>query len=174
MGNLFIGVSCLVFALALMPGQALGVEPGEVLNLQLGADKQTLSWDAEVSAEDYNVYRAYIHELSPEFLGVWLETEISGTSHVDTMKPFPGFGFFYLVTASNTDGQGTMGESFDGASGNPRPNNFAWPGADVAGKWHGLRSWPVWAIHSVMLHTGKVLSWEGVSSGAPSTDTTTA
>ena len=85
-------------------GPAVGTEPGEVVGLVFEGDKTTLSWQAEPGAETYNLYRGYIRELSAEFNGVWLDTEISGTSQSDTMKPEPGWGFFNLVTATDAEG----------------------------------------------------------------------
>ena len=155
----------LLFALAWAAAPAGAVEPGEVSNLQFGADGETLSWDVEPLADHYNLYRGYLMDLASDFYGTTLEAEIVGTSHADPTNPTVGTALFYIVTAASADGEGTMGDS-NGPTAAERANNYAWPGYEVAGRWEGLRAWPSVAIHNAVLHTGEVITWQG---GNPTT-----
>ena len=141
-------------------------QPFEVQNLQIANDKETLSWDVESTAVHYNVYRGYMHDFATDYYGTTLEPEVATTSIVSSTATTPGRGFFYLVTAVNAASEeGSMGSSPTDAE---RPNVFPWPGYDIAGDWEGPFDWPLVAIHSVMLHTGKVLYWQGGATPTPS------
>ena len=90
--------------------------PGEVLNLVLLADHQTLQWDAERSAGVYNLYRAALSALSGANGGSCEQQELAGTSTTDTGTPATGDGWFYLVTVKNRLGEeGTRGIRSSGA-----------------------------------------------------------
>ena len=130
--------------------------PSEVSNLGIANDRLTLSWDATAGATSYNVYRGYVRDLAANFYGTFLEGEVSGTTYQDPQTPAAGETFFYLITAANSSGEGTMGTN---AKGVTRPNNYPWPGYAVAGKWQ-LRGYPDTAIHMAVLRTGKVIAWQ--------------
>lgn len=147
-----LGVVTLLILLA-GTGPTRATEPGEVGNLRF-VNEETLVWDTEPLAEGYHLYRGYIHELSWVFYGTTLEANISETTYVDPIAPPPSRTFFFLVTAVNIRGEGRMGAE--------RPNNFAWPGVEIAGSWESPRAWPVVAIHSVLLPSGDVLIWKGL------------
>ncbi len=160
--SLLFGSVALASAALASGGAALAVPPGEVANLQIAADGATVTWDPEPTATHYNLYRAYLHELSPSFFGTAFDAELTSTSYIEATEPNGGRGFFYLVTAVNGSGEGPMGSGVSPAdSPTPRPNNVPWPGFDVAGSWDGLRGWPDVPIHSIVLHTGEVLTWKG-------------
>ena len=159
----------IVLVLLLLTGSVLA-QPGEVGDLQFGADGETLSWSPEPLADRYNIYRGYLHDLAVDFYGTTLEGDVADTSYPEPTVPNTGRGFFYLVTAVDTAGdEGTMGDRLDpDGSTAERPNNSPWPGVEVAGRWEGPRNWPVVAIHSVVLHNGKVLTWAGGGTPTPS------
>lgn len=141
-------------------GSLLAVELGEVTGLHWDVDAVTLRWDTEPSAQSYNVYRGYIRNLATDYFGTFLEGERTSTSHPDPVTPAADWGFFYLVTAQNPGQERTMGlgRAADGTA-TERPNVHPWPGLEVAGRWEGLRDWPTVAIHSVLLHTGQLITW---------------
>ena len=162
-----LGYVCLLTTSLLVAGDARAIEPGEVSNLAFAADGETLSWDIEPLAASYNVYRGYVRDLSNTFYGTTFEAEVTGTTFADPTIPAPNQSFFYIVTADNLDGEGVMGYSYTaGGGGTVRANNYPWPGFAVAGKWAGYRSWPSVAIHSAVMHTGHVVTWQG---GNPTT-----
>jgi hypothetical protein len=115
-------------------------------------DKQGLSWSPVSGATSYNLYRGYLRDLSPSFLGTVLEPELPVPFAVDQANPASGHGFFYLATATG-EGEGPLGAG--------RTNSFPWPGFAVAGRWDLPIAWPGVAVHLIVLRDGKVLSWEG-------------
>lgn len=158
----WLGVAALGSALFAGVGIAGAAVPGEVLGLTIDGD--VLSWDPAPGATTYNVYRGYLQDLARGSNGSTLEGEVASLSRVDTMTPVVGEGFFYLVTAANAEGEGTMGP---GAGDVARPNATPWPGLAVAGRWEGPLNWPCEAVHLAILHEPgdpagwKMLTWEG-------------
>ncbi len=70
--------------------------PGEVLGLML-TDKETLVWNSESSAGQYNLYR---DDISNGY-GNCEEQNLSATTTTDTSTPTSGNTFHYLVTVKN-------------------------------------------------------------------------
>jgi hypothetical protein len=89
--------------------------PGEVLNLRwdAGPFKDTLLWDAEVSAVEYHVYRLPLNSLGFSLYGTCmdgLDADRTDTELFDDEVPAPGSGLVYLITAEDVLGnEGTMG-----------------------------------------------------------------
>lgn len=91
--------------------------PGEVMNLRLSANKQTLSWNAEASSGTYSLYRDSLGVLPGLGYGGCLQQGIAGTSTDDTELPSSAAGFFYLVTVDNRLGEeGSKGFDSEGAT----------------------------------------------------------
>jgi hypothetical protein len=89
--------------------------PGDVQNLQW-LDADTLQWDPEPSADEYHVYRDLIETLSYSSFATCndgLDTDRTDTELVDFGVPPPGKGWYYLITAEDTDPEpsreGTLG-----------------------------------------------------------------
>jgi hypothetical protein len=76
------------------------VPPGEVANVRLGPDTQTLSWDPDPSVGSYAVYRGTLADLSGLQYGACTGTSAVPTA-TDADVPVSGAGYFYLVTARN-------------------------------------------------------------------------
>ena len=74
--------------------------PGEVHGLTF-LDKQTLEWNPEKSAGDYNLYRDTMSGLSGLGYGTCLQQELPGATTTDGDTPTSGDGYFYLVTVEN-------------------------------------------------------------------------
>lgn len=87
--------------------------PGEVMNLQL--DSTALSWDAEPSRGDYQVYRGMVNSLSSGY-GTVIQADVPAESTIDGDLPSVGQAFFYLVTVENRlDHEGTKGYDSTGS-----------------------------------------------------------
>lgn len=155
----FVPAACWVLAAGLHPAAAIA--PGEVEGLFF-SDSATLTWQVEPQAATYNVYRGYLADLSATFYGTTFAGDLPDPTLNDPTVPPAGWGFFYLVTAANADGEGTLGYRREaGGATRERENGYPWPGRAVAGRWDGLSEWPGVAIHAVLLHTGGVLFWAG-------------
>lgn len=93
--------------------------PGEVVDLNLLADHQTLTWSAEPASTAYNIYKGSLVGL-PGTYGTCAATRVAGLSWVDPSTPPPASGVFYLVTGENRLWEeGTKGFASNGAQ---RPN----------------------------------------------------
>jgi hypothetical protein len=87
--------------------------PGEVSGVTLdGAG--TLSWAATTGADDYNVYRGTLADLGQGIPGRCHGDEIAATSFQTPDDPQAGTGWFYLVTAESSGGEGTAGNESSG------------------------------------------------------------
>ena len=75
--------------------------PGEVLNLRLLADAETLEWDAEGSIGSYNLYRDLLSSLTDLGYGGCEQESLTDETTTDTEAVPSGDGYFYLVTAEN-------------------------------------------------------------------------
>lgn len=91
--------------------------PGEVLNL-LFSGANTLSWNSEISAGTYNLYRGNVSELSAGY-GSKIQSSIASPTTTDGEAPSPGNCFFYLITVSNRLTE--EGPKGSGSSGEQRP-----------------------------------------------------
>ena len=81
----------------------------------LGADKATLTWSVAPGADGYDVYRGSSPSAYDHACRVY---RTATTSAVLSETPSPGGLFYFLISAVNADGEGTLG---DGSTG-PRPN----------------------------------------------------
>jgi hypothetical protein len=98
--------------------------PGEVLNLLLQSDHETLVWDPEKSRGSYNLYRDLLSNIKPDY-GACKEYGITDETTTDSDDPGVGNGYFYLVTVRNRlDEEGTKGYENPPAE---RPNNYPCP-----------------------------------------------
>ena len=96
--------------------------PGEVENLEILADTQTLAWSFEPASTSYNVYTGALSALPGGYGGCAI-SNAGGPFWIDSTTPAPGAGFFYLVTGENRLGEeGTKGRDSGGAlRGNASP-----------------------------------------------------
>ncbi|ANM31650.1 hypothetical protein ABI59_21940 [Acidobacteria bacterium Mor1] len=147
---------------------AAAVEPGEVSGVTW-VSKAWMEWQPEPGADSYTVYRGYLPDLGADYFGTFLIGERDYHNGFDPAEPVPDWGFFYLVTANNADGEGEMGSGNSGGTPTARPNNQPWPGLGVAGEWSDIRAWPDISIHSAVLHTGKLITWRGDESSYTTT-----
>ncbi len=85
--------------------------PAEVQNVSLFS--ATVSWDASAGAVAYRVYRADLADL-PNFCA-GASSLTTGTDFDDLQVPPVGGVFVYLVTAVNSAGEGSAGQSSVGA-----------------------------------------------------------
>ncbi|ANM29389.1 hypothetical protein ABI59_07005 [Acidobacteria bacterium Mor1] len=84
-----------------------------MLNVQF-SDSSTLSWDATVTAQDYNVYRGLLRDLQVGNPPRCHVDEVVGTSVVSSAAPEVGEVYVYLLSAENaTDEEGTLGTDSD-------------------------------------------------------------
>lgn len=94
---------------------------GEVTSVRF-TNPTTLQWNAEPSAQWYEVYRA---TSLPGTFGTCLANDLTTTTVADASTPSIGSRFFYLVTARNRlREEGTKGF---GSSGAERPNTLPCP-----------------------------------------------
>jgi hypothetical protein len=87
---------------------------GEVENLQLLSDAETLAWDAQGSAGSYHLYRDLLTALSDASHGICHEADIAGQTTSDTEVPPLDDAYFYLLSVVNRLGEeGTLGAGSD-------------------------------------------------------------
>jgi hypothetical protein len=86
--------------------------PNEVQGLNVAAT--TLTWQAEATADDYNLYRGTLADLAAGAPPRCHGDEIVATSFSSPQDPAPGEGFVYLVTAEAAGGEGSAGLGPDG------------------------------------------------------------
>ena len=92
------------------------VEVGPSLNFDSATD---LSWTG--SAPSYRLYRGTLSTAGWSFDHTCLATNLTSPSATDSEIP-AGTGFYYLVSAVNACGEGTLGMM---SGGDPRPNPFS-------------------------------------------------
>ena len=89
--------------------------PGEVDDLQMLADLQTLTWSWEPASMEFNIYSGPLNTL-PAGHGTCAASRVAGTTWADATLPAPRSVIFYLVTGENRLRQeGTMGYASSGA-----------------------------------------------------------
>ena len=69
-----------------------------------------------------------------------------------------GTSYTFTVAATNSVGTGPASAQ----------SNVVTPAAQPQGQWSALQNWPVVAIHSALLKTGRVLTWDGWQQPQPS------
>jgi hypothetical protein len=112
-------------------GDACDPNDGEVQDLRVLADAETVDWNPEVGALSYNLYRVLLSNLSATNYGACLDpgtnrdADLNGRPDAtDVDVPPAGDGYGYLSTAETPGGEGSLGRD---SSGTERPNNFACP-----------------------------------------------
>src|SRR5262245_21094297 len=102
------------------------VSPPGALEPLIFLDPATLHWeDASVNhAASFNLYRGSIAGLHSGDYGACLQAGIGDTSTTEAGVPQPQEAWFYLVTARNSVGEGTLGVNSSGA---PRANTTSCP-----------------------------------------------
>jgi len=97
--------------------------PGEVQNLRIAADKQTITWNSAVPTAGpgtvHDVLRGLVGQL-PVGSGsgeICLASGLAGTTTTDSSLPGagPGLAYWYLARGRNTCGSGTYGTTSSGA-----------------------------------------------------------
>jgi hypothetical protein len=113
-------------------GDACDPDDGEVHDLRVHGDDETISWSVETGALAYNLYRDLLTELragatygSCWQAGIDRDADLDGrpdATDVDT--PPAADGYFYLTTAEMDFGEGSLGRDSTGAE---RPNDAPCP-----------------------------------------------
>lgn len=94
--------------------------PGEVFELRLLEDHETIAWNPERSVGSYNLYRDLLSHLAGLGYGNCAQHDIESATTRDLARPPAADGTFYLVTAENRLGEeGTKGRN---SGGGERPN----------------------------------------------------
>jgi len=73
---------------------------GEVRDLRF-TNRTTLVWEAHPAAGRYNVYRDALASLATLGYGACDQHDLVAPTATETLSPFPGSGFFFLVTVEN-------------------------------------------------------------------------
>ncbi|HZR49609.1 MAG TPA: fibronectin type III domain-containing protein [Streptosporangiaceae bacterium] len=68
-----------------------------------------------------------------------------------------GTSYTFTVSATNAVGAGPASS----------PSNAVTPNAAPQGQWGPLQTWPIVAVHSVLMHNGKMLQWDGWQTPEP-------
>jgi hypothetical protein len=107
-------------------GDACDPDDGEVQELRLLGNPDTIDWSAESGALGYNVYRVLLSNLSASNYGSCLvhltnrDADLNGRPDAtDVDLPPSGDGYLYLGTAEMPFGEGSLGRDSQGAE---RPN----------------------------------------------------
>jgi hypothetical protein len=103
-------------------GDACDYKDGEVNQLWIKADKETLYWTVETNALSYDMYRGQLKLLSSSNYGSCFATALNRDGDLDGLpdatdasNPPLGDGWFYLVTAKTATGEGSTGRNSAGA-----------------------------------------------------------
>ena len=108
------------------PALPFEVSPPGALEPLVFLDPTTLHWeDASINhAASFNLYRGSIAGLRSGEFGACQQAAIADMSTTEAAVPPPQETWFYLVTARNSVGEGTLGTNSSGA---PRSNTTACP-----------------------------------------------
>jgi Galactose oxidase-like, Early set domain/Fibronectin type III domain/Glyoxal oxidase N-terminus len=68
-----------------------------------------------------------------------------------------GTSYTFTVSATNAVGTGSASA----------PSNAVTPSATPQGQWGPVLTWPIVAVHSVLMHNGKMLQWDGWDTPEP-------
>ncbi|HLK02321.1 MAG TPA: galactose oxidase-like domain-containing protein, partial [Streptosporangiaceae bacterium] len=68
-----------------------------------------------------------------------------------------GTSYTFTVSATNSIGTGPASA----------PSNSVTPNPVIQGKWGPLQTWPIVAVHSVLLNNGKLMQWDGWDTPEP-------
>lgn len=94
-----------------------GISPGEMMDMEMSSDGQTLTWATRPSAYSHNVYRARWSSPgahAPGSTGDCLQSSITATRATDANSPLPREAFGYFVTGENAWGEGPAGTTIQG------------------------------------------------------------
>ena len=114
-----------------------------------GDGSATVSWtpptDGGGSITSYTVtpYDGSVAQTPTTVSSAWPTATVTGLTN--------GTSYTFVVTASNTAGTGPPSSS----------SNAVTPSATAGGQWSSLMSWPMVAIHSILMKNGKVLQFDG-------------
>ena len=114
-----------------------------------GNGSATVSWtpptDGGGSITTYTVtpYDGEVAQTPTTVSSAWPTATVTGLTN--------GTSYTFVVTASNTAGTGPPSSS----------SNAVTPSATAGGQWSSLMSWPMVAIHSILMKNGKVLQFDG-------------
>jgi hypothetical protein len=98
--------------------RAASAIPGEASGLSIDSDKRTLHWNRAGQAHVYGLYRGSIEpEQAFAYDHECVAAAVPELSADDPTDPAPGELFYYLVSGSNSCGDGSLGSG----GGGPRP-----------------------------------------------------
>src|SRR2546426_1308656 len=110
----------------LLAWPAAAQAPGDVgPTVRVASDRQSITWGAVSGADSYNVYRGQSPALADQ---TCLVVHMTSLAAADSAAPASGGLFYYLVSAVNSSGEGTLGNRSDGT---PRPNTAPCQDADA-------------------------------------------
>jgi hypothetical protein len=89
----------------------LEVSPPDAVQPLMFTTQEEFIWDdaAASHAASFNLYRGDMSEMQNGTFGSCLAAGVGSSYYMDIATPLEGTGFFYLVTACNALGEGTMG-----------------------------------------------------------------
>ncbi len=97
--------------------------------VRFAGDRVTLLWDPAADAEVYEVYKGRVRG-SFEYRHTCHDLDVDGTASEDSFEPAIGELFYYLVSAKNCFGEGSLGVASDGGA---RPGPDGCPDEDGDG-----------------------------------------
>jgi hypothetical protein len=119
-------VTCLVPVFLAVVVSASAAPPPEVPgDACFSADRQTLVWSSVAGATSYNVYKGFDPASHDQACRIYRTTGTTAT--IEEVPVMPGQIIFFLITALNADGEGTLGAEATG----DRPNRFPCADADA-------------------------------------------
>ena len=100
---------------------SVAIQPEEARGLRFLADRETLTWDDQFLADEYNVYRGDLATL-PDYgdRANSRDPDLTDTIFVDPEVPDPGSGFLYLVSITHDGLEGIRGYSTSGSLREPQ------------------------------------------------------
>ncbi len=96
-------------------GQGNACDEDDLLVAAVRLEGSRLHWEPESGALGYNVYRGDLGAQELLHLAACLRESMATTYATDEDVPTPGDGYFYLLTASSSGGEGGLGRRSDGS-----------------------------------------------------------
>jgi len=90
-------------------GNTCTAPPGEVENVSIDSNKETVLWSSMGGGVTYNVVRGNLSGLASGTPGNCVSSNLTETFRVDLEIPTPGTAFYYLIGAANDCGAGPWG-----------------------------------------------------------------
>ncbi len=110
---------------------AIFQSPSTVDNsVRIGANKQTITWNAQSSASSYNIYKGRVRAGGDFSHHTCHQLGLTTPSGSDSFVPASGELFYYLVGNENCFGKGSLGQA---SSGTPRAAPDGCPDGDTDG-----------------------------------------